>query len=274
MLLLDARTGDEIKFAGTTPWSHPVFRIAPGGTPWSKAQRSEGRATRSALPVEPIKLTTERLTVNDSAKRLCDELRREGIHDERVLAAMLTTPREMFVAPELAGRAYENVALQIDAGQTISQPFIVALMTQALQLSGDETVLDVGTGSGYQAAILAQVAARVVTIERLAELSVQAEQRLQWLGLDNIVFRVGDGTAGCAELGPYDGIVVAAAGPHVPRSLQEQLAPGGRLVIPTGSRERQTLQVVTRTAEGLVTANLCPCRFVGLIGAEGWQEPD
>jgi len=208
----------------------------------------------------------------ERAKRaLLAELRALGIRDERVLSAMERVPRHLFVPPELVPYAYEDRPLPIGAGQTISQPYIVALSTQALELSPQDRVLEIGTGSGYQAAVLAELAGEVYTVERLPELSQAARERLERLGYKNLHFRVGDGTKGWPEEAPFDAILVTAAAPRVPQSLIEQLAEGGRLVIPIGGRESQTLWRMEKRAGRLKKAYLCPCTFVPLIGEEGWR---
>jgi protein-L-isoaspartate(D-aspartate) O-methyltransferase len=197
-----------------------------------------------------------------------------GIHDPAVLEAMRTVRREDFLPPELAEFAYEDAPLPIAAGQTISQPYIVALMTTALELGPDDRVLEIGTGSGYAAAILSRVACEVYTVERHHELAAAAEARFRALGFDNVHVLHGDGTLGWAAHAPYDAIVVAAGGPNVPDALVDQLAPGGRIVIPVGEdRSLQTLVRVTRQANGkLRREDLGDVRFVPLIGAQGWDE--
>jgi len=200
------------------------------------------------------------------------QLRARGIGDERVLAAMGRVPRELFVPQEVRELAYEDGALPIGLGQTISQPYIVGAICQLLGLSGDERVLDVGTGSGYQAAVLAELAATVVTIERLPELAERARGALREAGLERVEVLVGDGSRGVPEHAPYDAIAVAAAAPEVPPALYEQLAPGGRLVLPRGSRLGQDLVLVARTAAGPVERSSIPCRFVPLVGAEGFAD--
>ena len=201
------------------------------------------------------------------------QIRARGVHDAHVLAAMAAVPREAFLPPELAEHAYEDAPLPIAAGQTISQPFIVALMTEALELRGGETVLEIGTGSGYAAAVLASVAKRVFTIERIPELAEVARGRLAELGYSNVEVGCGDGTLGWAEHGPFDAIVAAAGGPDLPRALFDQLAIGGRLVMPIGSSRDQQLVRVTRTGEHQFQRDdLGAVRFVPLIGAHGWAE--
>jgi protein-L-isoaspartate(D-aspartate) O-methyltransferase len=200
------------------------------------------------------------------------QLRRRGIHDARVLAAMAKVPRERFVSPETREHAYADRALGIDCGQTISQPYIVALMTQALTLSGRETVLEVGTGSGYQTAILAELCPEVVTVERHLPLSQQAAAVLAELGYQNVEFVVGDGTLGCPQRAPYDRIMVTATAFQYPPTLFAQLAEGGIMVIPLGGPECQTLQAIRRIEGEPQAVPLSPCRFVPLVGAQGWPE--
>ena len=198
------------------------------------------------------------------------QLRRRGITYERVLAAMGGVPRELFVPENLRAYAYEDGALPIGHGQTISQPFIVGTICTLLELSGDERVLDVGTGSGYQAAVLAELAAEVVTIERVPELAERAGRALSEAGYENVVVLVGDGSLGAPERAPFDAIAVAAAAPAVPPALYEQLTPGGRLVLPRGSRWGQELVLVVKTEDGPVERASVPCRFVPLVGVEGF----
>jgi protein-L-isoaspartate(D-aspartate) O-methyltransferase len=205
-------------------------------------------------------------------ERLVRRLRRGGIADERVLAAIGTVPRELFVPAELRSRAYKDGALPIGHGATISQPTMVARMCEELRLTGDERVLDVGTGSGYQAAVLAELSVEVVGIERIAELAERARSALLAAGYPGVEVRVGDGTLGLPERAPFDAIVVAAAAPRPPAALIAQLAPGGRLVVPVGSRHDQRLEVVVRTERGPEVVRSVPCRFVPLVGAEGFDE--
>jgi protein-L-isoaspartate(D-aspartate) O-methyltransferase len=206
-------------------------------------------------------------------ERLLRRLRRGGIMDERVLAAIGSVPRELFVPEELRSRAYADGALPIGHGATISQPTMVARMCEELRLTGGERVLDVGTGSGYQAAVLAELAAEVVGIERVPELAEQARAALAAAGYPDVEVHVGDGTLGLPERAPFDAIVVAAAAPRPPAALVAQLAPAGRLVVPVGSRRDQRLEVVIRTESGSEVVRSVPCRFVPLVGAEGFDEP-
>jgi protein-L-isoaspartate(D-aspartate) O-methyltransferase len=198
--------------------------------------------------------------------RLIMELRQSGISDTRVLSAIERVPREHFVLANFSDQAYENTALPIDQGQTISQPYVVAFMTQALELGERMKVLEIGTGSGYQAAILAKLCRRVYTIERFRSLLRAAEERFRSLGLHNIVTRLGDGHLGWPEQAPFERIIVTAAAEEVPPALKEQLAPGGILVIPVGrSGWSQEILRIRRTEDGFDTEHLLPVRFVPLI---------
>ncbi|HJX61287.1 MAG TPA: protein-L-isoaspartate(D-aspartate) O-methyltransferase [Dehalococcoidia bacterium] len=206
----------------------------------------------------------------DSAKeQLLAELRLD-VRDPRVLAAVASVPRERFLPEELHRYAYDNRPLPIGHGQTISQPLIVAMMTETLRLTGQEKVLEVGTGSGYQAAILAELTAEVVTVERIAELAEGAAALLSELGYDNVRVHVAGEALGWPDAAPYEGIIVSAGAPQVPRSLLDQLAPGGRLVIPVGARDVQELLVVANAGHGLTSRRLGPCRFVPLVGSGAW----
>lgn len=198
------------------------------------------------------------------------QLRRRGIRDERVLAAMARVPRELFLPSELRRHAYEDGALSIGYGQTMSQPYVVATICELLDLSGDERVLDVGTGSGYQAAVLAELVREVVTIDRVAELAERARAALVEARYPHVTVIVGDGSLGAPEHAPFDAIAVAAAAPRIPEALYEQLVPAGRLVVPRGTRWGQELVLVTRTERGPVERVSIPCRFVPLLGDEGF----
>lgn len=200
-----------------------------------------------------------------------EQLRRRGIRDERVLAAMARVPRELFVPDHLRRYAYEDGALPIGFGQTISQPYMVAKICELLAVAPGERVLDVGTGSGYQAAVLAELGADVVTIERVPELARRAREALARAGYGHVECLVGDGSLGVPERAPFDAIAVAAAAPEVPPALYAQLAPGGRLVLPRGSRFGQDLVLVVRTPHGPLERASIPCRFVPLVGVEGFQ---
>ncbi len=201
-----------------------------------------------------------------------EQLRKRGITNRRVLSAMEEMPRHLFVEKALWGRAYGDHPLPIGNGQTISQPFMVALMTQALELEGSERVLEIGTGSGYQAAILAMLAKNVFTIERHGALARQARKAWEPLDLHNIAMRIGDGTIGWSEFAPYDGIVVTAASPDVPQPLLDQLSEkGGRLVIPVGASDFQQLKVITRDGDNYASRDDVGCTFVPLVGKHGWK---
>jgi protein-L-isoaspartate(D-aspartate) O-methyltransferase len=208
------------------------------------------------------------------------QLRRRGIHDERALHAMGTVPRERFVPEPYRRRAYADSALPIGHDQTISQPWIVAAICQALELKGDEKVLEVGTGSGYSAAVLAVLAREVLTIERVPELAARARATLEELGLGSVEVAVGDGSAGLPDRAPFDGIAVHATAPGPPPTLIGQLGIGGRLVVPIASRSADLLTVYRRvddavdvsTGAGLEREIIGPCRFVPLIGSEGFPE--
>lgn len=205
-------------------------------------------------------------------RMLRDHLRHRGIFDMRVLDAMARVPREEFLPPEMRSQAYADSAIAIQCGQTISQPYIVALMSQALQCSGPERVLEIGTGSGYQTAILAELAREVVSIERHAVLLEEARARLAALGYQNTTLIHGDGSLGWPERSPYDRILVTAAAAQCPPPLFEQLADPGVLVIPVGGANHQMLQAIHKTGGQSRVLELSPCRFVPLIGAQGWSE--
>lgn len=200
------------------------------------------------------------------------QLMSRGIQDPRVLDAMRKVCRHLFVDEALQDQAYSDHPLPIPDKQTISQPYIVALMTESLKLKGNEKVLEIGTGSGYQAAILAELAARVFSIERLPGLAHRANQILQRLGYRNILVRVADGTLGWPEEAPFDGILVTAAAPGIPQPLIDQLAVGGKLVIPVGARFSQDLILVERLVDGVRESNLGAVRFVDLVGKHGWED--
>ncbi|MCU0559966.1 MAG: protein-L-isoaspartate(D-aspartate) O-methyltransferase [Desulfobacterales bacterium] len=210
-------------------------------------------------------------------RRLREEMVRQqiearGVTAPRVLAAMRKVPRHLFVSEALRDQAYGDFPLPIGEQQTISQPYIVAEMTQALDLSPSDRVLEIGTGSGYQAAVLAQIAYRVYSIERIRALYVSARRLFDELRLHNILTRYGDGTKGWEEEGPFDAIIVTAGAPEVPESLLAQLAPGGRMAVPVGGAHTQELIRITRDEQGIHRSRLGGCRFVKLIGEEGWKE--
>lgn len=200
------------------------------------------------------------------------QLAGRDIRDKRVIEAMLAVPREEFVSPSDRSAAYDDFPLSIGHGQTISQPYTVAYMAQAAKLGGQERVLEIGTGSGYGAAVLSKLARSVVTIERIGELGKAAAERLAKLGYDNVEVRVGDGTLGCPERAPYDAIVVTAGGENLPPALAEQLAEEGRCIIPVGpTRQEQQLMRYTRRGRELFAESLGSFAFVPLIGEAGWK---
>jgi protein-L-isoaspartate(D-aspartate) O-methyltransferase len=229
--------------------------LSSSSSNWSAAQSSSFRIPRQRM-----------------VERLRDHYR---IQDPRVLAAMADVPRHLFVPEALQGRAYGDHALPIDANQTISQPYIVARMTELLECERSSRVLEIGAGSGYQTAVLARVAGQVYAIERIAELAREAQARIRSLGIYNATVKCFDGTLGWSAHAPYDGILVAAGGPEVPAPLLAQLKVGGRLVVPVGpSRESQKLVRVVRTEDGYAHEDHGACAFVPLIGRYGWkQEP-
>ncbi len=194
-----------------------------------------------------------------------------GVKDSLVIEAMKAVPRHLFVDRTYYPQAYNDYPLPIGYGQTISQPYMVAVMTELLELTGKETVLEIGTGSGYQTAILALCSARVFTIERISELSMKARKILGELGFTNINFMIGDGTIGWPEYAPYDGIIVTAGAPDIPDPLIEQLADNGRMVIPIGGEYFQTLNLIKKQKGTIVRKELFECTFVPLLGKEGWQ---
>jgi protein-L-isoaspartate(D-aspartate) O-methyltransferase len=211
--------------------------------------------------------------VNAAAKMVEKQLRRRGIRDPRVLKAMLRIPREEFVPEEFRERAYDDTPLPIGHGQTITQPYMTALMAELLELRGTERVLDVGSGSGYHAAVLGALARSVISIERIPELAALARANLRSAGLDsNITVMCGDGSLGVPAEAPFDAISVAAGSPDIPHALVAQLSDPGILVIPVGGRDEQSLRVVRRENGKITTRDASACRFVPLVGTEGWLE--
>jgi protein-L-isoaspartate(D-aspartate) O-methyltransferase len=208
-----------------------------------------------------------------SRKRMVEtQLKARGIKDRRVIDAMLKVPRHIFVEEAMAAQAYNDSPLPIGEKQTISQPYMVALMTELLELAGKEKVLEIGTGSGYQAAVLALLADRVYTMERIRPLAMKARKALDSLGLLNINIKISDGTLGWKEEAPFDAIIVTAGAPEIPTVLTDQLAVGGRLIIPVGDQYVQTLVRITKQEDGsLLRENLIGCRFVKLVGKFGWE---
>lgn len=199
-----------------------------------------------------------------------NQLKSRGIKDEKVLNAMVCVPRHFFVEHALEERAYEDYPLPIGEGQTISQPYMVALMTESLQLDGSEKVLEIGTGSGYQTAVLAEIVEQVYTIERIERLAKRARKILEELGYKNIISKVGDGTLGWEEFAPYDSILITAGSPEVPEKLFIQLKEGGKMVIPLGDSHSQVLTLVEKKKGKEITTPICGCTFVPLIGRYGW----
>jgi protein-L-isoaspartate(D-aspartate) O-methyltransferase len=200
-----------------------------------------------------------------------EQLRRRGIRDERVLTAMAKVPRDAFVAPEDAPNAYGDSPLPIGAGQTISQPYIVAAMLEQLELRPQDRVLEVGTGTGYEAVILGELTAEVWTIERQPELAETARSILQRLGYANVHVVQGDGSRGLPDQAPFDKILVAAAAPRIPEMLIEQLADGGKMIVPVGTRQEQQLQLIRKTGDDVTVTPRDLCRFVPLVGEQGWE---
>ncbi len=216
-------------------------------------------------------LTREQNAYYIARKKMVDQQIRPEVKDERVIRAMSIVPRERFVPSALIGQAYSDHPLNIGEGQTISQPLIVAMMSVQLRLKGDEKVLEIGTGSGYQAAILCELCKQVYSVERLTGLSNRARMTLYDLGYVNFALRIGDGTLGWLEASPFNGIIVTAGAPVIPEALMDQLAEGGRLVIPVGGEDVQTLKVITKAGARFVEESISGCRFVKLIGEYGWK---
>jgi len=209
--------------------------------------------------------TDERLNMVDV------QLAHRGIKDKRVLDTIIKVPRHLFVPSEIVSVAYADQPLSIGESQTISQPYMVALMSECLRLSGGEKILELGTGSGYQTAILAELGSFVYTIEKINTLSIGAQRTLEHLGYENIKFKVGDGTVGWAKNAPYDRIIVTAGAPKISKVLIDQLSEGGRMVIPVGNSFSQELVVVSKINRKIKTENICGCMFVPLIGEYGWN---
>lgn len=216
------------------------------------------------------------MNIDVSRKRMVEtQIIAKGITDRRVIDAMLKLPRHLFVQEAMASQAYNDTSLPIGEKQTISQPYMVAIMTELLELAGNERVLEIGTGSGYQAALLSHLARRVYTIERIPSLASRARKLFDSLGLTNISMKIDDGSRGWASEAPFDAIIVTAGAPEIPRALVGQLSPEGRLLVPVGDQDSQLLTLVRRSADGDFTVEKStPCRFVKLIGSEGWSLPD
>ena len=208
----------------------------------------------------------------ERSRMVDDQIVGRGVKDERVLAVMRKIPRHEFLPEGIRGMAYNDSALPIGEGQTMSQPYMVALMTEFLGLKGTERVLEIGTGSGYQAAVLAELCQKVYTVERIKTVADKARATLDRLGYKSVAIKIYDGTYGWKEMAPYDAIIVTAGSPDIPAPLVEQLKEGGRMVIPVGDRYGQQLITVVKTAEGTITERSIPCVFVPLIGNHGWKE--
>ncbi|HAP67458.1 MAG TPA: protein-L-isoaspartate O-methyltransferase [Nitrospinae bacterium] len=203
---------------------------------------------------------------------VAEQLIVRGIKDRRVLDAMGKVPRHLFVEEALRSRAYGDYPLPIGEKQTISQPYMVALMTESLELKGNEKVLEIGTGSGYQSAVLAELCDKVYSVERIKSLAVRARKQLDLLGYMNVAIKIFDGTYGWLEHAPYDAIIVTAGAPDIPKIIVDQLSAGGRMVIPIGDEFSQTLVKVEKKKYGITTTNICGCVFVKLVGNHGWKE--
>lgn len=221
--------------------------------------------------MEPGRLGASSDTFGGYRIRLVEQLREQGVQDLAVLRAFAETPRHLFVPNAVRHRAYENAALPIGAGQTISQPFTQARTLEALRLRGTERVLEIGTGSGYQTALLSHLVAQVFTVERVRTLALAAQEALRAAGAGNVSVLLGDGTLGWSAYAPYDAILVAAGGPEIPGPLVEQLTSNGRLLLPLGDRGRQTLTLVERTATGIRETPLGAALFVPLVGEHGFD---
>ena len=240
---------------------------------WHILYQNPEMAQKDGEELESALAARGRSSLAEAKRWLFRSLRKE-MGDRRAIRAMEEVPRELFVPAESFHLAYEDGALPIGEGQTISQPFIVALMTEALDLKGDEKVLEVGTGSGYQAAILAHLARQVVSVERKESLLVATRRRLATLDIRNVELRLAGETMGWPHEAPYQAIIVTAAAPRVPKSLVEQLDEGGRMVVPTGDRQQQQLVKMTKVAGRLSAQGLGGCAFVPLIGGEAWEEEE
>ncbi len=207
-------------------------------------------------------------------EQLVDSLQRKGIRDKRVLEALRSLKRHNFVPSNMRARAYEDNPLPIGENQTISQPYMVAKMTELLELSGNEKVLEIGTGSGYQCALLAILAKKVFTVERITSLAQRAREQFSRLELGNVIQKVGDGSLGWPDFAPYDRIIVTAGSPSIPKKLTDQLADGGILIIPSGTRRIQDLKKITRQGDEIITSSEGACVFVPLVGSDGWTDND
>jgi protein-L-isoaspartate(D-aspartate) O-methyltransferase len=219
-------------------------------------------------------MSTDDAFQQDRERMVREQLAARNITNHAVLDAMRAVPRHLFVPEDLGRQAYADGPLRLDHGQTISQPYIVALMTQLLDLEGHETILEIGTGSGYQAAILANLAKQVYSIERIAELAIQAREVLSELGLANVEVIEGDGSLGYPAKAPYEGIIVTAAPPKVPQPLKDQLVEGGVLILPVGAHAGQTLERWTRKGDDFKRESMAPVAFVPLVGEHGWSSEE
>ena len=207
----------------------------------------------------------------DRSRMVEEQIEARGVKDARVLATMRKVPRHELLPEAIRGMAYKDSALPLGEAQTMSQPYMVALMSELLELTGDERVLEIGTGSGYQAAVLAELCEKVYTVERIKMLAERARENLDRLGYRSVAIKVYDGTYGWKDMAPFDAIMVTAGAPEVPAPLVDQLKEGGRMIIPVGDRDGQTLLKVVKTAQGSVTERMIPCTFVPLIGSHGWK---
>jgi len=216
------------------------------------------------------------MNIDVSRKRMVEtQIIARGVNDRRVIDAMLKIPRHLFVQEAMASQAYNDTSLPIGEKQTISQPYMVAIMSELLELTGTERVLEIGTGSGYQAALLSHLARRVYTIERIPSLASRARKLFDTLGLTNISMKIDDGSVGWASEAPFDAIIVTAGAPEIPQALVGQLSPEGRLLVPVGDQDSQLLTLVRKSSDGGFTVGKStPCRFVKLIGSEGWSASD
>jgi protein-L-isoaspartate(D-aspartate) O-methyltransferase len=209
---------------------------------------------------------------NERLKMVSEQLVARGINDSRVIAAMAKVPRHSFIRDELRGHSYEDEPVPIGNDQTVSQPYMVALMAEVLELKGSERILEIGTGSGYAAAVFAELCGEVFSVERIEELAIKARLVLTAIGSRNVRIQIGDGTLGWPEEAPFDGIVISAGAPQIPRPLLDQLKPGGNFVLPMGEEELQTLVRLRKTPSGLKEEYFGECRFVKLRGTHGWQD--